>query len=126
MEKNAVMTLAQTQTFIAGDDFTLRIQAKKSNGSNVDLTTQGTVIEFVMCTYDGRMPVLEKKNNDSSDIAVDNTDNSLFYVYLNHVDTQDLHGAYSYQVVITLPNGSVSRRLEGVLDIWERNRGANE
>lgn len=108
-----------TIEIIAGDCFTIPFHVLKENGDLVNLQLPNTQIEWTMSPF-GETDVLtlKKDNGSVGGVEVSNLQPDMFDVTLDEEDTINISGSYIFQVKITDPNGTVSRRVQGSILIW--------
>lgn len=106
---------------IAGDTATIPYQALKQNGDIVNLGLSGTEIEWKLSPYNELGVVVLTKKLSESQVVLSTDGVDCFNVTLYPADTQNLSGMFTYQIIITDPNGAVNRRVQGNIHIWQSN-----
>lgn len=99
-----------------GDNATLNVTARDSDGDLVDLTD----VDLAFAVKDRKTgeTVIAKSSDDAQEIYKNDPTNGEVQVYLVPSDTTDLNpGAYEFDLQLTLANGQVQTVLKDVLVI---------
>ena len=102
---------------IAGDTVPIPYEVYREDGGEINFSLPGVEIDWCLSLWEYPDQLILKKSSTDGGISVDATNKNNFVVTLLPEDTSELSGVFLYQIGITTPSGTRSRRVQGSITI---------